>query len=121
MHDDFAEFYWNFFSGELADAIGNLNIRVTLPTLDNSNYFRFWAHGPLEGEINEMSSGTNSIVYAKLPSLESYKTLDIRITFASNLVNGVTKYSNQSFDEILDDEARLADEANALRKDIKAK
>ena len=121
MHDDFAEFYWNFFSGELADAIGNLNIRVTLPTLDNSNYFRFWAHGPLEGEINEMSSGTNSIVYAKLPSLESYKTLDIRITFASNLVNGVTKYSNQSFDEILDDEARLADEANALRKDIKSK
>ena len=121
MHDNFAEFYWNFFSGELADEIGDLNIRITLPRIDNSNYFRFWAHGPLEGEINEMSSATNSIVYATIPSLEAYGTLDIRITFASSLVSGVTKYSDQTFDEILDNEARLAAEANAMREDISSK
>lgn len=121
MHDDFAEFYWNFFSGELADEIGDLNIRVTLPALDESHYFRFWAHGPLEGEVYEESSGTNSIIYATIPSLESYGTLDIRMTFADDLVNGISKYSDETFDEIIDTETERANEANALRKDIRSK
>lgn len=121
MHDDFAEFYWNFFSGELADEIGDLNIRVTLPALDESDYFRFWAHGPLEGEVYEESSGTNSIIYATIPSLESYGTLDIRMTFADDLVNGISKYSDETFDEIIDTETERANEANALRKDIRSK
>lgn len=121
MHDNFAEFYWNFFSGELADEIGDLNIRVTLPALDESDYFRFWAHGPLEGEVYEESSGTNSIIYATTPSLESYGTLDIRMTFADDLVNGISKYSDETFDEIIDTETERANEANALRKDIRSK
>ena len=121
MHDDFAEFYWNFFSGELADEIGDLNIRVTLPALDGSDYFRFWAHGPLEGEVYEESSGTNSIIYATIPSLESYGTLDIRMTFADDLVTGISKYSEETFDEIIDTETERANEANALRKDIRSK
>ena len=121
MHDDFAEFYWNFFSGELADEIGDLNIRVTLPALDESDYFRFWAHGPLEGEVYEESSGTNSIIYATIPSLESYGTLDIRMTFADDLVTGISKYSEETFDEIIDTETERANEANALRKDIRSK
>lgn len=121
MHDNFAEFYWNFFSGELADEIGDLNIRVTLPALDESDYFRFWAHGPLEGEVYEESSGTNSIIYATIPSLESYGTLDIRMTFADDLVNGISKYSDETFDEIIDTETERANEANALRKDIRSK
>ena len=121
MHDNFAEFYWNFFSGELADEIGDLNIRVTLPALDESDYFRFWAHGPLEGEVYEESSGTNSIIYATIPSLESYGTLDIRMTFADDLVTGISKYSEETFDEIIDTETERANEANALRKDIRSK
>ena len=121
MHDNFAEFYWNFFSGELADEIGNLNIRVTLPKLDNSNYFRFWAHGPLAGEVYEESSSTNSVIYATIPMLESYGTMDIRMTFDDNLVTGVTKYSDESFDEIIETETARADEANLLRKEIKSK
>lgn len=121
LHDGFAEFYWNFFSGELADEIKDLNIRVTLPDLDNSDYFRFWAHGPLEGEINAVSSNTNSIILAEVPALESYGTLDIRVLFSDNLVSGITKKSAETFDEIIEDETALANEANALRKEIKAK
>ncbi len=121
LHDDFAEFYWNFFSGELADAIGDLHVRVTLPGVDESDYFRFWAHGPLTGEINEVSSSTNNIILASISKLESYGTLDIRLTFAKDLVTGVTKYSNQTFDDIIDTETQLAEEANALRKDIRVK
>ena len=121
LHDGFAEFYWNFFSGELADAIGDLHVRVSLPGVDESDYFRFWAHGPLTGEINEVSSSTNNIILASISKLESYGTLDIRLTFAKDLVTGVTKYSNQTFDDIIDTETQLAEEANALRKDIRVK
>lgn len=121
MHDGFAEFYWNFFSGELEDKIGDLNIRITLPDLDESDFFRFWAHGPLEGEIRDSSNNTNSIVLASIPSLESNGTLDVRILFSDDLVSGVTKQSSQTFDEIIADETALADEANALRKEIKTK
>lgn len=121
LHDGFAEFYWNFFSGELADEIGDLNVRVTLPGSDSSDYFRFWAHGPLEGEIDDISNSENNIVYARISSLESYGMLDIRITFADNLVDGITKYSNQSFSEIVDEEMAIAEETNALRKEIKIK
>lgn len=121
LHDGFAEFYWNFFSGELADEIGDLNVRVTLPGSDSSDYFRFWAHGPLEGEIDDISNSENNIVYARISSLESYGMLDIRITFADNLVDGITKYSNQSFSEIVDEEMAIAEKTNALRKEIKIK
>ena len=40
-HRGFAEFYWNFFSGNLSDTIKDLNVRITLPGLDDSDYFRF--------------------------------------------------------------------------------
>ena len=121
LHDGFAEFYWNFFSGELADEIGDLNVQVTLPGSDSSDYFRFWAHGPLEGEIDDISNSENNIVYARISSLESYGMLDIRITFADNLVDGITKYSNQSFSEIVAEEMAIAEKTNALRKEIKIK
>ena len=121
LHDGFAEFYWNFFSGELVDEIGDLNVRVTLPGSDSSDYFRFWAHGPLEGEIDDISNSENNIVYARISSLESYGMLDIRITFADNLVDGITKYSNQSFSEIVAEEMAIAEKTNALRKEIKIK
>ncbi len=121
MHSDFAEFYWNFFSGELADEICNLHIRVSLPGKDNTDYFRFWAHGPLSGEINDISSSTNSVVEAQIATLESYGVLDIRITFSASLVNNVTKYSNVTFADVLAEEQVRADDANSLRQEIRIK
>ena len=121
MHQGFAEFYWNFFSGDLADAIKNLSVRITLPGLDDSNYFRFWAHGPLAGDINDLNSSTNNIVLASIGELEEGGILDVRITFDDSLVNNVANYSDQTFDEIIAEETARADEANALRESIRTK
>ena len=121
MHSDFAEFYWNFFSGELADEIGNLHIRVSLPGKDNTDYFRFWAHGPLSGEINDISSSTNSVVEAQIATLDANGVFDIRITFSASLVNNVTKYSNVTFADVLAEEQVRADDANSLRQEIRIK
>ena len=35
LHNGFAEFYWNFFSGELQDEINDLNVRVVFGRMDN--------------------------------------------------------------------------------------
>ena len=120
-HNGFAEFYWNFFSGELSDNIHDLQVRVTLPGLDESDTFRFWAHGPLSGKINDASSNTNNIVLATIDELEANGILDIRITFDNRLVNNLSEYSADTLDDIIEEETKRAEEANALREDIRFK
>lgn len=123
LHNGFAEFYWNFFSGELQDEINDLNVRVVLPGLDNSEYFRFWAHGPLSGEVHDYNSNTNNIVIASVDKLEAYGILDMRITFDDSLVNTnlISKHSDETLDDIVAEETEIAGETNALRREVQTK
>ena len=123
LHNGFAEFYWNFFSGELPDEINDLNIRVILPGLDDSDYFRFWAHGPLSGEVHDYNSNINNIVIASIDKLEAYGILDMRVTFIDSLVNTslISKHSDEALDDIISEEEKIANETNALRREVKAK
>lgn len=123
LHNGFAEFYWNFFSGELQDEINDLNVRVVLPGLDNSDYFRFWAHGPLSGEVHDYNSNTNNIVIASIDKLEAYGILDMRITFDDSLVNTnlISKHSDETLDDIVAEETEIASETNALRREVQTK
>lgn len=123
LHNGFVEFYWNFFSGELQDEINDLNVRVVLPGLDNSEYFRFWAHGPLSGEVHDYNSNTNNIVIASIDKLEAYGILDMRITFDDSLVNTnlISKHSAETLDDIVAEETEIASETNALRREVQTK
>lgn len=123
LHNGFAEFYWNFFSGELQDEINDLNVRVVLPGVDNSEYFRFWAHGPLSGEVHDYNSNTNNIVIASIDKLEAYGILDMRVTFDDSLVNTnlISKHSAETLDDIVAEEAEIASETNALRREVQTK
>lgn len=123
LHNGFAEFYWNFFSGELQDEINDLNVRVVLPGVDNSEYFRFWAHGPLSGEVHDYNSNTNNIVIASIYKLEAYGILDMRVTFDDSLVNTnlISKHSAETLDDIVAEETEIASETNALRREVQTK
>ena len=123
LHNGFGEFYWNFFSGELPEEINDLNIRVVLPGRDDSDYFRFWAHGPLSGDVDDYNSNTNNIVIASIDTLEANGILDIRITFADSLVNTavIGNTSSETLDDIIAEETEIANETNALRQTVKAK
>lgn len=123
LHDGFGEFYWNFFSGELPEEINDLNIRVVLPGVDNSEYFRFWAHGPMAGDIDDYNSATNNIVIASIDTLDANGILDIRLTFADSLVNStfITKHSDSTLDDIIAEETEIANETNALRESVRIK
>ena len=123
LHNGFAEFYWNFFSGELQDEINDLNVRVVLPGVDNSEYFRFWAHGPLSGEVHDYNSNTNNIVIASIDKLEAYGILDMRVTFDDSLVNTnlISNRSSETLDDIVAEETEIASETNALRREVQTK
>ncbi len=123
LHDGFGEFYWNFFSGELPEEINDLNIRVVLPGVDNSEYFRYWAHGPMAGDIDDYNSATNNIVIASIDTLDANGILDIRLTFADSLVNStfITKHSDSTLDDIIAEETEIANETNALRESVRIK
>ena len=123
LHNGFVEFYWNFFSGELQDEINDLNVRVVLPGVDNSEYFRFWTHGPLSGEVHDYNSNTNNIVIASIDKLEAYGILDMRVTFDDSLVNTnlISKHSAETLDDIVAEETEIASETNALRREVQTK
>ncbi len=122
LHSDVAELYWNFITPNDYDDINNIKVQVLLPNKDNSDNFRFWAHGDLAGEINKLS-GNNGVI-AEIPYMEASSTLDIRLTFDKDLITDqayVKKDSYLTLDDILTVEEQRAEIANNLREELKAK
>ena len=124
IHNDVAELYWQIFtSAPDNDTYEDLKVKVYLPGEDDNNTFRFWAHGPLSGEINAINGNTSfKGVYATIDSLSGNEDLDIRMTFDKSLI---TEDSNlhhtytDALDKILEVEERRAKEANEERARLK--
>lgn len=104
---------------EYEDILKDIQIEVKLPSTDNSDKFRVWAHGDLTGEIHK--KGNNGLV-ATIKQLEPHNTMDIRTTFDPALINSSLiskKTSENSFDNILNIEENRAEEANRQRQAMK--
>ena len=123
MHDDFAEVYWNFIGSDFADSINDLQIRVSLPSKDSSNKFYHWVHGDVSGESKVIDNENKTMVIAETPLNPAYQAVDVRMVFDKSLVNDllISKYSDQTLDEILDYEQKLYEENEKLRQEIKTK
>lgn len=121
LHRDVAELYWTFVPDRFEDTLQNVLVRVSLPKTDTSNYFRFWAHGNLDGEIIDLDDKT---VEAKISEVLPGESVDIRFTFDTSLVDAkrVLKHSNvTALDGILEVETKRAEEANLLRDELISK
>lgn len=115
LHKDIAELYWTFIGNDYEDDIRDLQIKVNLPQKDISDSFRVWAHGEMSGEIYRYD---NEYVHAIVKKLEAYTPIDIRLTFATNLLNSnlVSKKTNENaLEGILEVEQKIADEENQKR------
>lgn len=124
MHNDVAELYWQIIIGDSSynDSEKDVKVKVYLPSSDASDYFRFWAHGSLTGNIKKINSEDVTGVYLTIDKLEKSDDMDVRITFDSSLITDdySLDHSNQdAFDEILKVEKKRADEANKERKKLK--
>ena len=124
MHNDVAELYWQIFTSDPSnDAYRDLKVKVYLPGEDDKDTFRFWAHGPLSGEIDAID-GTSYYkgAYAHIDKLSSDEDLDIRMTFDKNLITDSYELDHTNvdgLDEILKVEEKRAEEANEERARLK--
>lgn len=115
LHKDIAELYWTFIGQDYEDDIRDLQIKVNLPQKDTSDNFRVWAHGEMAGEIYRYD---NEYALAIVKKLEAYNPVDIRLTFASDVLNSnlVSKKTNENaLEGILEVEQKIADEENQKR------
>ncbi len=120
LHSDVAELYWNFITPNDYDDLNNVKVEVLLPTKDSSDDFRFWAHGDLSGEINKINDNTG--VLATIDHMDSSSTLDIRLTFAKDLITDLStikKDNNSNLEDIITIEEQRAKVANDLREKLK--
>ncbi len=125
-HNDVAEMRWNFIGWDFADDLYDLQIKVKLPGIDESDNFRFWANAQtnLMGEVEKTTIDGATGIYAHSEKIDAYDPVTIRTTFAKSLIDEgkVTKHSNRdALSDILAEEQINADNANALRKEIKIK
>lgn len=121
VHEDVAEVYWTFIGEDYPDKIRDLQIKINLPSTDNSSNFRIWAHGDLAGEINKYE---NKYILATVKSLDPYSSVDVRTTFDLSLVNSefISKKSYKTaLDEIIEVEEERAEIANQERKEMRIK
>jgi len=119
IHEDVAELYWNFIGSNFTDKIYNLKIKVQLPEEDNSEKFRYWAHGDITGEIKALNNRT---LFAEMKSLEKNTIIDIRTTFNKELISDRTslRFSKENaLEKILEVETKRAEEVNKQREFIR--
>lgn len=119
LHKDVAELYWTFIGEDYPDKLRDVQIKVQLPKEDSSNYFRAWAHGDLAGEIHLYD---NQYILATIKTLDPNSSMDIRMTFAGDLLNqeNVNKIMNkEALPAILEEEEARAEIANNRRKKMK--
>lgn len=114
---DASEFYWQFISRRSDIPAKKVTGTVTLPAnVINSEDFRVWAHGPLNGNIAKVSANTVSF---EVENLSSNTMLEVRIVTPTYVFDGNTNSSAQSkLNDILSQEQTWADEANKQREKI---
>jgi len=113
VHLDAAELYWKFVGDEWEVTQHNIEVGLALPAGAAPGEVRAWGHGPLAGAV-DIESPTR--VVWQLGRLPKGTFLEGRVVFPTELVPHATRTSGQAaLQQILDEEARLADRANWSR------
>ena len=112
LHNDVGELGWNAIGSQFTELIENLVIYINVP--NNQKMIKVWAHGPLNGESEILSSKQ---VKASIKSLEAKTPIDVRVVFDKEVLKDSFGKSNvDALNKILKYEQDLADQANEKRK-----
>ena len=114
---DCSEFYWQFISTSSAIPAKKVTGTIILPiAIENIEDLRVWAHGPLNGNIRRME---NNVVYFEVDNLRSKTMLEARVVTPTYLFyNNLNTSYSKNLDNILAQETKWADEANAKREKL---
>ena len=119
VYTDCSELYW-ILTGYGSSIIPAKNVtgKIHLPmAVSDLEDLRVWAHGPLTGEIHKKD---NKTVEFTVPDLFSDEFLEIRIATPNNIFEQATnKHNTARLQQIIAEETKWADEANAKREAAK--
>lgn len=116
-YNDIAEFNRKLVDTGWQTKLDNIDIKITLPEGALKEQIRVFAHGPLTGESSILDARTLAFT---VPSVSPGTFVETLVLFPTKLVplakNTVQK---NALDDILANEAKLAEEANLLREQAK--
>ena len=129
LHNDVAEIYWQFIPSDFDD-VKEAHIQLTIPGNSTKDIFKYYAHGPLTGEIVGISTDKDENdeylyrgVLVNVTDIKKGQGLDIRVTFDRNIYAGMAYILDESgvdaLDEIIKIETDRINEANANRTIVK--
>lgn len=113
-YNDIAELYWNFIGNGWEYGIDNVKIQITLP--GPSTTLKVFAHGPLHGYSTIPSADS---VALEVLHLRSGEMVDARVLFDNSLVDTTKIVYSDALETILEQEQKLAIEANIKRENAK--
>lgn len=124
---DTGELYWKFVGdGWEADSDDvELAVRfadaaasgVPATTGDDAANFRAWAHGPLDGAVR-LDTATQTVTYS-IPRVQPGEFAEARVLFPAAWVPGLAQTGGDRVQQVLDEEASFAEQANRRREEAR--
>lgn len=115
-YSDCSDFYWQFISNKNSISCKNVVGRIYLPReVENIEDLRVWAHGSSNDGIIERRA--KDYIYFETSNLQPNTMVEVRTTVLDEKVfSDISNVQNvQKLDEILKEEANLANKANIIR------
>ena len=121
VYDDVAEVYWQYIGHGWAVDSDHVTTTLTVPVAAGAQVragdnVRAWGHGPLDGSL---SIGDDGAIYAQVSSVSAGGYAEIHSVFPAEWMNvsgsAANKHMGNRLDSVLEDEAQLANKANASR------
>ncbi|MCE5203340.1 MAG: DUF2207 domain-containing protein [Actinomycetia bacterium] len=112
-YTDTAELYWQFVGDESEVGVGHVSIRIHLPQEYTAADVKAWAHGPLQGTVYPKDGG---LVEVEVDDLPPYTFVEPRVLFPAEGLPQAPLISAPRAADVLAEEARWAEEANAQRR-----
>lgn len=114
VHDDVAEFYYQFVGDEWEKGVDQVDVILHLPQGAGKEDVRAWGHGPLNGIVEIVDGQT---VRWRVSPLRSKTMVEGRVAFPTNLVPGATNRTGRAgLPGILEEEEAWAAETNRRRQ-----
>lgn len=112
-YNDIAELYWKFMGSDTDVVIKDFKVNIGLPEGTSREDIKAYAHGPLSGNV-EIVDEKNITLSVK--DLKPNTFVEARILFPTSFIkNSFNALDKNALNDIMDEERRWAEEANAKR------
>jgi len=111
-YSDTSELYWQFIGSDTPVPSGPVHIEITPPAPLNKDQVKAWAHGPLTGTVAIQPDGR---VVLDVPQLPANTFVEARVLYPAGALPGATSSGGAHLQAVLDEEGKLASEANGKR------